>query len=106
MAMRDLEMKRLQDVARAQQLEADKAELVLKAETLRQQRRVEMAEAKERDRARQNTEAIRPKTTLEKRIIDRERRQNQYDLQDRLFLCFISDKLSYNCSRHMCCNDT
>ena len=104
--MRDLEMKRLQDVARAQQLEADKAELVLKAETLRQQRRVEMAEAKERDRARQNTEAIRPKTTLEKRIIDRERRQNQYDLQDRLFLCFISDKLSYNCSRHMCCNDT
>ena len=104
--MRDLEMKRLQDVARAQQLEADKAELVLKAETLRQQRRVEMAEAKERDRARQNTEAIRPKTTLEKRIIDRERRQNQYDLQDRLFLCFISDKLSYNCSRHTCCNDT
>ena len=101
-----MEMKRLQDVARAQQLEADKAELVLKAETLRQQRRVEMAEAKERDRARQNTEAIRPKTTLEKRIIDRERRQNQYDLQDRLFLCFISDKLSYNCSRHMCCNDT
>ena len=101
-----MEMKRLQDVARAQQLEADKAELVLKAETLRQQRRVEMAEAKERDRARQNAEAIRPKTTLEKRIIDRERRQNQYDLQDRLFLCFISDKLSYNCSRHMCCNDT
>ena len=83
LALRDLEMRRMQDAARAQQLEADMAILSRSAEAAeRQQRRAERIEEEAKEKLRQDKERA-PRTSLEKRIMERERRQQQHDQADR-----------------------
>jgi len=83
LSLRDLEMRRMQDSARAQQLEVDMAILSRSAEAAeRQQRRAERIEEEAKEKLRQDKERA-PRTSLEKRIMERERRQQQHDQADR-----------------------
>jgi len=83
LSMRDHEVKRLQDVARAERLESDLLHLQRQAAAERHQRRTERAEEETRERRRREREAAMPKTSLEKRIMDRERRQIYHEQADR-----------------------
>jgi chromosome segregation ATPase len=83
LSMRDHEVKRLQDVARAERLESELLHLQRQADTERQLRRVEKAEDEAREKRRRERESAMPKTSLEKRIMDRERRQFFHEQADR-----------------------
>jgi chromosome segregation ATPase len=83
LSMRDHEVKRLQDVARAERLESELLHLQRQADTERQLRRVEKAEEEAREKRRRERESAMPKTSLEKRIMDRERRQFFHEEADR-----------------------
>ena len=73
----------MQDAARAAQLEADMAVLSRSAEAAeRQQRRAERIEAESREKLRQDKERV-PRTSLEKRIMERERRQQQHEQDEK-----------------------
>jgi hypothetical protein len=83
LALRDFEIRRLHDTARVEELKAEATQLQRKLEAERQQRRAEKAEEQAHEKIRLQLLQIAPKTALEKRIWDRERRDKENDEKQR-----------------------
>ena len=80
---RDLEIQKMQAAARVKELEANNVKLLSRVNAQNERRRDEKIREQDKIRKQQEVDAQRPHTTLEARVMNRERRDHQYNLEDR-----------------------
>lgn len=80
---RDLEIQKMQAAARVKELEANNVKLLSRVNSQNERRRDEKIREQDKIRKKQEADAQRPHTTLEARVMNRERRDHQYNLEDR-----------------------